>query len=339
MSDEFDPYREWLGIAPDEHPVDHYRLLGLERFEDDPTLIHQAADTRMNEVRLHQTGPRGRHTQQLLNEIAAARVCLVDVANKQAYDSQLTNGVTAATQVGGVSSAQIPPPAPPLPPPAPLTGGQIEMPPVAVATSTLTAVDELEEARGGRGKIVLGLITVLLIAGGIWGLGWWAGRQDTTEEQVQKNPEEQKKGLQKDLSTEVVVNQEATGEIGLAATVATLHGKTIRCEVNGLEGQIGSWTDPQDWVSWKFKVLKPGYFRAEITYAAAQDAHQGTYRIQIDEEPSKGCDVESPTGTASRTDEYFFFINRSGTHVLSVKAENKPGKELMVLKSIRLRPK
>ncbi|MFP6576877.1 MAG: hypothetical protein VB912_17080 [Pirellulaceae bacterium] len=339
MSDEFDPYREWLGLAPDEHPVDHYRLLGLERFENDPTLVHQAADACMNKVRLHQTGPRGRHTQQLLNEIAAARVCLADAASKQAYDSQLTNEVTAAPQVGGVSAAQVPPPAPPRPPPAPLTGGQIEMATVAPVTSTTTVEEELEETRGGWGKVVLGLFAVLLIAGGIWGLGWWAGRQDTTEEQVQKKSDEQKKDLQEDLSTEVVVYQEGTGEIGLAAIVATLHGKTIRCEVNGTEGQIASWTDPQDWVSWKFKVLEPGYFKAEVTYAAAQDAHQGTYRIQIDEEPSKACDVQSPMGTTGRTDEYFFFINRSGTHVLSVKAGKKPGKELMVLKSIRLYPK
>ncbi|MFP6669926.1 MAG: hypothetical protein VB857_00810, partial [Pirellulaceae bacterium] len=147
------------------------------------------------------------------------------------------------------------------------------------------------------------------------------------------------KDVDEDLSTEVVVYQQGTGEIGLAAIVATLHGKTIRCEVNGTEGQIASWTDPQDWVSWKFNVLKPGYFKAEVTYAAAQDAHQGTYRIQIDEQPSKACGVESPMGTTGRTDEYFFFINRSGTHVLSVKAGKKPGKELMVLKSIRLCPK
>ena len=106
MSDEFDPYREWLGIAPEEHPLDHYRLLGIEQSEHDPTVIHQAADARMNEVRLHQTGPRGRHTQQLLNEIAAARVCLVDADSKQAYDSRLA----------GASSIQVPPPAPPLPP-------------------------------------------------------------------------------------------------------------------------------------------------------------------------------------------------------------------------------
>lgn len=331
MSDQFDPYREWLGIAPEEHPLDHYRLLGIDRFENEPIIINRAADARMSEVRIHQTGPRGRHTQQLLNEIAAARVCLVDVESKQAYDSRLS----------GSSPVQVPPPAPPLPPPAPLTSGQHELSPIApVMTSTPAAKGDPGEVRSGTGKVILGAVAVLLVAGGIWGLGWWAGRQDSAAEQGQQKEETtEKKDSVADLVTEVVVNQEGTGEIGLAATVATLHGKTIRCEVNGLEGQIASWTDPEDWVSWKFKILKPGYFRAEVTYAAAQDAHQGTYRIQIDEQPSKVCEVESPMGTTGRTDEHFFLINPSGTHVLSVKAGNKPGKELMVLKSIRLRPK
>ena len=89
MPDEFDPYQEWLGIEPHEHPVDHYRLLGIQQFETNPEVVHQAADERMTEIRLHQTGPRGRYTQQLLNEISAARVCLATAATRQAYNSQL----------------------------------------------------------------------------------------------------------------------------------------------------------------------------------------------------------------------------------------------------------
>ena len=40
----FDPYHEWLGIRPEEHPVDHYRLLGIARFESDAAVISNAAD-------------------------------------------------------------------------------------------------------------------------------------------------------------------------------------------------------------------------------------------------------------------------------------------------------
>src|SRR6266481_1767698 len=85
----FDPYREWLAIEPREQPADHYRLLGLARFESDVGRIAAAADERMALVRSFQTGPRGASTPRLLNEMAAARVCLLNVQSKAAYDAAL----------------------------------------------------------------------------------------------------------------------------------------------------------------------------------------------------------------------------------------------------------
>mgnify|MGYP001446848472 CR=1 FL=1 len=41
MSD-FDPYHKWLGIPPHDQPADHYRLLGIERFENDVDVISLA---------------------------------------------------------------------------------------------------------------------------------------------------------------------------------------------------------------------------------------------------------------------------------------------------------
>ena len=35
---------KWLGIPADEQPPNHYRLLGLRVFEDDPEVIDAAAD-------------------------------------------------------------------------------------------------------------------------------------------------------------------------------------------------------------------------------------------------------------------------------------------------------
>ena len=70
----FDPYREWLGIEPHEMPADHYRLLGLPRFEADAGKIVAAADGRMALIRSNQTGPRGAYAHTLLNEISAAKL-------------------------------------------------------------------------------------------------------------------------------------------------------------------------------------------------------------------------------------------------------------------------
>lgn len=90
--DDFDPYEHWLGIEPSEHPVDHYRLLGVERFEEDLVRIATAADERMRSIRSFQTGPRGIHTQRLLNELSAAKLRLLDPKSKRQYDQRLRAG-------------------------------------------------------------------------------------------------------------------------------------------------------------------------------------------------------------------------------------------------------
>lgn len=88
-SDGFDPYYDWLGISPAEGPADHYALLGIHRFEHDLNIIRDAADTRMELLRRYQNGAHARDSQQLLNEVSAARICLQDQAKRQKYDQQL----------------------------------------------------------------------------------------------------------------------------------------------------------------------------------------------------------------------------------------------------------
>ncbi len=97
MVKAFDPYRNWLGIPSGERPPNHYALLGLSRFEDDPEAIANAADRQMAYVRTHQTGPNAKLTQSLLNELAAARLCLLNAAQKARYDADLRAKQAAST--------------------------------------------------------------------------------------------------------------------------------------------------------------------------------------------------------------------------------------------------
>ncbi len=39
MTEQFDPYHVWLGIAPKDQPPNHYRLLSVDLFETDPDVI------------------------------------------------------------------------------------------------------------------------------------------------------------------------------------------------------------------------------------------------------------------------------------------------------------
>jgi hypothetical protein len=89
MSESFDPYHVWLGIPPEEQPPHHYRLLGIRLFEDNPSVIGNAADQRMTHLRTVQTGKHSDDSQRLLNEVAMARVCLLNDEQKRAYDAAI----------------------------------------------------------------------------------------------------------------------------------------------------------------------------------------------------------------------------------------------------------
>jgi hypothetical protein len=103
MGTVFDPYRKWLGIPLWEQPADHYRLLGITPFENDPDVIEAAADRQMAHIRNYQSGQHSELSQKILNELANARVCLLNPEKKSAYDAQLR--IDLARQAGRVQAA------------------------------------------------------------------------------------------------------------------------------------------------------------------------------------------------------------------------------------------
>lgn len=85
----FDPFHKWLGIPPNEQPPNHYRLLGLSLFESDPDVIDAATEQRVSFLSQCATGTHVEESQKLLNAVAAARLCLLNLHQKAAYDARL----------------------------------------------------------------------------------------------------------------------------------------------------------------------------------------------------------------------------------------------------------
>jgi hypothetical protein len=107
----FDPYHRWLGIPPKDQPPNQYRLLGIDRFESDQDVIRDAAEQRMAHVRTYQLGQYSELSQKILNELAAARACLLDPQKRAAYDGQLRMLIaTPEEPVGGGDSRPTVPP-------------------------------------------------------------------------------------------------------------------------------------------------------------------------------------------------------------------------------------
>ena len=44
MTEQFDPYYQWLGIPQEERPINKYRLLALQVFESDEGVIARSEE-------------------------------------------------------------------------------------------------------------------------------------------------------------------------------------------------------------------------------------------------------------------------------------------------------
>ena len=366
----FDPYDQWLGIPPSEQPPDHYRLLGLARFESDPERIETAADERMSLVRKHQTGPRGTLTQPLLNELAAARNCLMSPEARSAYDDRLRQPRAAAAPMARVlalpaaASALAPPVARPVaaapqPPPAP----------AAVAASPAASrepVAEQPEGMGGHDRppasAWLFALTFLAMAGAVvlvalatYGIGRliWS-RNEVAERPIEKipakdvnpqesNPGEHPAGNKPEHSTQppknaVVVMQEGSQDVNLTPATASLSG-SVKLRPTGGDELLDGWSQEGDQALWTFKLLRPGFFRLELTYAALDEAGETSMSALVDSAAVKTYSLR-PTGnlTQWRTTQQTIAVTTGGQHTLALRLDGAVEGRSFVFKAARLAP-
>ena len=167
MESSFDPYRKWLGIPPGDQPPHHYRLLGVEPFESDPDVIANAADARMAHVKTFQTGKHSDLSQELLNEIAAAKVCLLQPEKKAQYDRALHRRLEAKEQAARAAVPKaVPVSSPSSLPSGPQDGGVLEAPVPSFSTRPASSYVAARKRRSWQTPVAI-LIAVALLAGGL----------------------------------------------------------------------------------------------------------------------------------------------------------------------------
>lgn len=84
-----DVYKEWLGIPEEFRPPTHYQLLRVPDFEDDLQKIENFYKKLNAHIRNYATGDYSVESQELLNELAKAMLCLTDPERKRDYDESL----------------------------------------------------------------------------------------------------------------------------------------------------------------------------------------------------------------------------------------------------------
>jgi hypothetical protein len=357
----FDPYREWLGIEPHEQPADFYRLIGIAPFEADLVRIAMAADQRMALVRSFQTGPRGMHTQRLLNELSAARIALLSPESKAAYDAALSrhlaariaptpmpqhaayagSGVSPAVLTFGLGQTPVvpaPPVLPPPPPAAPRVALQFER------QEDEPAPEEVRPVPWWRPLAVAVGVPVLLLAAVI---GWAVGKPYfdasfgnpvtvPTEGAAGEN-EQPQPPPEPPPPKAIVLLQEGSGEVVFSPATAALSG-AVELQVAGTGEVLTSWTGPGDSAEWRFKLVKPGFFQAEVVYAMTAEAAGTPLELTIGER-TNAIELRSSGGLEQfLTDTKPVLVATSGEQTLTIRpAAQHPGNWL-ILRSVRLIP-
>lgn len=134
--------------------------------------------------------------------------------------------------------------------------------------------------------------------------------------------------------------QNADGTILLLATNAVTHGKTIRYEPQPRKNTIGFWTKADDWVSWDFRVTKPGAFDVTVTQSCGKGSGGSEVVFVMGVQSIR--DIVPETGSFTNwTNRTLgtFTLNAPGIYTISVKPVKKPGLAVMDLRSIQFTPR
>jgi len=136
-----------------------------------------------------------------------------------------------------------------------------------------------------------------------------------------------------------LLKQAKDGTVILKSSNATVHGDTARYESGGGKDNIGFWTDPQDYVTWDFKVTTTGSFNVEITFACERGNDGSDYTVIIAEQELSGTVRETGSWTEFVSEKIGTVkIGKAGVYTLTVKPKTMPRGAVMNLKSITLVP-
>ena len=137
----------------------------------------------------------------------------------------------------------------------------------------------------------------------------------------------------------VVIPQAEDGTVVLKAADAVVRGTNARYESGGGKDNIGFWTNPDDYVIWRFKVTKAGTFNAAITFACAAGSGGSEYTLSLAKQKISGKVKDTGSWTNFVTENIGTLkIEKPGTYNLSVKPETMPAGAVMNLKSVTLVP-
>jgi hypothetical protein len=300
-------------------------------------------------LRSYQMGPRGSYTQNLLYDQFLALRIKGGAPPAMFFPTAVPLGALppaySLSPTLGAPSLEPPLAAPPVAPRA------MPLAPLKQAPKSEHAVDvdkppsERDAAHSGSPlrTVAFMAVGVLLIAGGIWGAGKYLTPGMETPDGSGKTAANGEHPLEPEpppnpAAKATVVLQEGSGDLNLPPSAAALIGET-RLKIAISEHVLTGWASPDDAAIWKFKLLRPGFFKLELTYAIAAEIEEAGMELLLDGEEVDTFDLK-PTGGADKfeTLTQTIVVKSSGTHVLKLHPTAAIPEDGLVVKSLRLMP-
>jgi hypothetical protein len=132
--------------------------------------------------------------------------------------------------------------------------------------------------------------------------------------------------------------QEGSRDVNLTPVTAALSGQ-VRLKPIGGEEVLEQWRQPGDQAAWKFKLLKPGFFQLELTYAALDEAGETKMTAYVNETKLQTF-LLTPTGALDKwaTRRHTVAVISSGHHVFVLRLDDPVDPGCLVVKRVRLSP-
>ncbi len=133
--------------------------------------------------------------------------------------------------------------------------------------------------------------------------------------------------------------QSEDGEIALLAMDATIHGNTAKYEMAYDRDNIGVWKDPKDWVSWEFKATQPGKFEVQVILSCDKESEGSDYTVSVADQNIAAKVADSGGWNTFRIRKIGQInLPEAGRYTLTVKPSSMPGKQVMDLHKVILKP-
>jgi arylsulfatase A len=130
----------------------------------------------------------------------------------------------------------------------------------------------------------------------------------------------------------------ARGDIRLLAKEARVHGQMLRYEQQPNKNVLGYWTHVDDWADWQFEISSAGQYEVEIQQGCGPGSGGAEVAIEVA--------GQTLAFTVLETGHFQHMIQRTigsvklpaGASTLAVKPRSKPGRAVMDLRRVVLRP-